>query len=74
VFFVVWQDRAGAQPLSDTPGSRWDRFQAVLEHRPDLGRQTLEFIVAGPSTPAQAAAQFAQEAAGLVRPLPPIRL
>jgi exosortase len=73
VFFVVWQDRAGAQPLPDTPGSRWDRFQAVLERRPNLGRQTLEFIVAGPTSPAQAAAQFADEAARMVRPVAELR-
>ncbi len=74
VFFVVWQDRAGAPPLPDTPGSRWDRFQAVLEHRPDLGRQTLEFIVSGPATAAEASAQFAHDAAMMVHPLAPVRL
>jgi exosortase len=73
VFFVVWQDRAGAQPMPDTPGSRWDRFRAVLDHRPNLGRQTLEFIEAGPTTPAEANARFEQEAAAMIRPLPGVQ-
>ena len=68
VFFVVWQERTGAQLLRDSAGSRWDRLQAVLEHRRNLGRQTLEFIEAGPRTAAEANERFEREASAMVHP------
>ena len=66
VFYVVWQDGVVNQVLAEGPGSRWDRLRAVIERRHDLGRQTLEFIVGGPTTPDAAAALFEQAISGMV--------
>ncbi len=69
VFFVVWQDQANSQALASASGSRWDRLRAVLEHRPNLGRQTLEFIVSGPASAGQASDLFEQEVGAMVKPI-----
>lgn len=67
VFYVVWRDGAGDQPLADTPGARWDRLRAVAERRPNTGRQTLEFIVGGHASPAEADAIFQRDIVRLVQ-------
>lgn len=54
VYFVVWQDGAGRQILPDAPTEKWDRLRAVVQRRANLGRQTLEFIVAGPTGASEA--------------------
>jgi hypothetical protein len=66
VFFVVWQDGVSGGANTDEPGSRAARLRAVLERRPIVGRQTLEFLVAGPSTAEAAEALFQREMISLV--------
>ncbi len=71
VFFVVWQDGVGRREgEEDEPGSRAARFRAVLERRPLVGRQTLEFLVTGPTTPEAADRVFAQELLPLIHRFP----
>ena len=69
VFFVTWQDGVGGQILTDTPTERWDRLRAVIERRANVGRQTLEFIVSGPTDAGAAEALFVREMAMAVRRL-----
>ncbi len=67
VFFVVWQDGiSGAEGQADQPGSRAARLRAVLERRSVVGRQTLEFLVTGPTIPEAADALFTREIHSLV--------
>ncbi len=67
VFFVVWQDGVSGRPgETDEPGSRQARLRAVLERRPIVGRQTLEFLVTGPASPEEADALFTRELVTLV--------
>ncbi len=67
VFFVVWQDGiSGAPGQADEPGSRAGRLRAVLERRSIVGRQTMEFLVTGPTTPEEADALFTGEIGALV--------
>ncbi len=67
VFFVVWQDGVSGRPgETDEPGSRQARLRAVLERRPIVGRQTLEFLVTGPTSPEEADALFTRELVTLV--------
>ena len=72
VFFVVWQDGVGrgGDGAADQPGSRAARLRAVLERRPLVGRQTLEFLVSGPATPEEAARVFERELTPLIQRLP----
>ena len=68
VFFIVWQDGvSGRTGEEDEPGSRGARIRAVLERRPIVGRQTLEFLVTGPASLEEADALFTRELDGLVR-------
>lgn len=70
VFFVVWQE--GNTPYTTANpvvGSRWDRLRLVLERRPLLGRQTVEFIVAGIKDPKLAEERFQYEISRMVHPL-----
>ena len=68
VFFVVWQDEvSGGTGQADEPGSRSARLRAVLERRPIVGRQTLEFLVSGPASPEEANGFFEREMDSLVR-------
>ena len=70
VFFVVWQDGVGSRDgAADEPGSRGARFRAVLERRPLVGRQTLEFLVVGPVSPEEANRLFERELTPLIRRL-----
>jgi exosortase len=67
VFYIVWRDGAHDQAEPGAPGSRWERLRAVADRQPDLGRQTLEFIVDGQSTPEAAAVLFERAMAGIVQ-------
>ena len=69
VFFVVWQDGVGWQARSDASSEQGNRLRAVIERRANLGRQTLEFIVGGPTGESDAEALFEREMAGVVHPL-----
>ena len=67
VFFVVWQDGvSGRAGEAEIPGSRDARLRAVLERRPLVGRQTLEFLVTGPASPEEANTLFEREIATMV--------
>ena len=68
VFFVVWQDGvSGRVGEADEPGSRTARLRAVLERRPIVGRQTLEFLVTGPADADEANTLFTRELVSLIR-------
>ena len=67
VFFVAWRDGLGGEQLAASAGTRWDRLRAVAEHRANLGRQTLEMVAVGPTSPQQANEWFEREIAPLVR-------
>ncbi len=68
VFFVVWQDGISSRVgETDEPGSRSARLRAVLERRPIVGRQTLEFLVTGPASADEANTLFTRELASLIR-------
>ena len=57
VYYVVWQDQTGYD-LPETReglGTR-ERLEAVLRGQRNLGQQTLELVLTGPATAAQAAA------------------
>jgi exosortase len=69
VFFVAWRDGRGGESLAAEAGSRWDRLRAVLEHRANRGRQTLELVELGAPNSTAAEHAFEEEIAALVRPV-----
>ena len=57
VFYVVWQDETGYDlPETREGQSMRARFDAVRRGQRNLGQQTLELVLTGPATAAQAAA------------------
>ena len=57
VYYVVWQDQTGYElPDPGTGLSPRERLAAVWRGRRNLGQQTLELVLTGPASAAQAAA------------------
>ncbi len=68
VFFVGGQDGvSGRAGEAEDAGARAARLRAVLERRPIVGRQTLEFLVSGPASPEEANSVCERELAALIR-------
>lgn len=67
VFYAVWQDRSGyALPTGQV--NRSQRVGAALDGQRNMGQQTLEMVLTGPASQAEAAEAFARELAAMVRP------
>lgn len=67
VFYVVWQDRTGSERSADQV-TKSQRISAALVGQRNLGQQTLEMVLTGPASPADAAEAFSRELAAIVRP------
>ncbi len=68
VYYVVWQDRTGYEMPDE--GSRLDlreRLGAVRRGQRNLGQQTLELVLTGPASAAQAAAMAQAQIERVVR-------
>ena len=68
VYYVVWQDQSGYEvPGAGSGQSVRERLDAVRRGQRNLGQQTLEMVLTGPATAAQAAAAARAQIERVVR-------